>query len=195
MAGKIRQSFCNGYFTTANAAEQQVGGVFMLPKFMLELSPEAIRLLFELNGEPCVIGDVTPSVKNLASAMAALRYLATRISKPPIVTMTSVPRGYVLYKTVKGDLAQDVTEQEVIDYICRVAQLSKDAICVDWVVDGSIIHIAAIEKLTLLEAGDFSKQHGFVTAVFTSYVPTGKFPRKPVFRDPNPPTPLRLTQC
>ncbi len=153
----------------------------MLPKFTLELSPESVRLLFELHGEPCVIGDVTPSRKDLASAMAALRYLATRISKPPIVTMTSVPHGYVLYKTVKGDLAQDATEQEVIDYICRVAQLSKDVICVDWVLDGSVIHIAAIEKLTLLEAGDFAKQHGFDTAVFTSYVPTGKFPRKPVF--------------
>ncbi len=165
----------------------------MLPKFTLELSPEAIRLLFELHGEPCVIGDVTPSSKDLESAMASLRYLATRISKPPIFTMTSVPRGYVLYKRLTIDLAQDVTEQEVIDYICRDTQLSKDVICVDWVVDGSAIHIAAIEKLTLLEAGDFAKQHGFVTAVFTSYAPTGKFPRKPVFRDPNPLKPPRLT--
>ena len=191
MASKIRQSFRDGYFTTGNAAEHQVGGVFMLPKFTLELSPEAIRLLFELHGEPCVIGDVTPSSKDLASAMAALHCLATRISKPPIVTMTSVPCGYVLYKRLKADLAHDITEQEMIDYICRDTQLSKDAICVDWVVDGSVIHIAAIEKLTLLEAGDFAKQHGFVTAVFTSNVPTGKFPRKPVFRDESP---LRLAQ-
>lgn len=187
MVGKIRQSFRNGYFATANAAERLAGGVFMLPKFTLELSSEAIRLLFELHGKPCVIGDVTPSSKHLAAEMAALRLLAIGISKPPIVTTTVVPRGHVLYKRVKLDADQDVTEREVIDYICRTTQLTKDGICVDWVVEESAIHIAAIEKLTLLEAGAFAKQYGFVAAVFTSYVPTGQFPRQPAFCDPNSP--------
>jgi hypothetical protein len=159
----------------------------MQPKFTLELSSEAIRLLFELHGEPCVIGDVTPSSKHLAAEMAALRLLAIGISKPPIVTTTVVPRGYVLYKTVKLDADQDVTEREVIDYICRKTQLTKDCIFVDWVVEESAIHIAAIEKRTLLEAGDFAKQHGFVTDVFTSHSLTGQFPRQPVFNDPRTP--------
>jgi hypothetical protein len=166
---------------------KQASGVFVLPKFTLELSAEAIRLLFDLHGQPCVIGDVTPSSKHLASEMAALRFIATGISKPPIVTTTVVPRGHVLYKTVKLDADQDVTEREVIDYICRTTQLTKDGICVDWVVDGFAIHIAAIEKLTLLEAGDFAKQHGFVTDVFTSHSLTGQFPRQPVFNDPRTP--------
>jgi len=166
----------------------------MLPKFTLELSSEAIRLLFDLNGEPCVLGDVTPSSKHLASEMAALRLFATGISEPPIVTTTVVPRGHVLYETVKLVFDQEVTEPKVIDYICKEAQLDKDGICVDWVADGSHLHIAVIEKLTLLEAGDFAKQHGFVTAVFTSYVSTDKFPRMPVFLDPNSPKKLQFTQ-
>jgi len=62
------------------------------------------------------------------------------------------------------------------------------------VADGSHLHIAVIEKLTLLEAGDFAKQHGFVTAVFTSYVSTDKFPRMPVFLDPNSPKKLQFPQ-
>ncbi|WP_375572784.1 hypothetical protein ABWH93_06715 [Seohaeicola saemankumensis] len=165
----------------------------MQPKFTLELSSEAIRLLFDLNGEPCVLGDVSPSSKQLVSEMAALRLLATEISKPPIVTMAVVPRGHVLYETVKLVFDQEVTEAKVIDYICKEAQLDKDGICVDWVVDGSHLHIAAIEKLTLLEAGDFAKQHGFVAAVFTSYVSTDKFPRMPVFLEPNSPKKLRFT--
>ena len=166
----------------------------MLPKFTLELSSEAIRLLFDLNGEPCVLGDVTPSSKHLASEMEALRLLATGLSNPPIVTTTVVPRGHVLYEKVKLVFDQEVTEPKVIDYICKEAQLDKDGICVDWVVDGSHLHIAAIEKLTLLEAGDFAKQHGFVAAVFTSYVSTDKFPRMPVFLDPNSPKKLRFTK-
>ena len=156
----------------------------MLPKFTLELSSEAIRLLFDLNGEPCVLGDVTPSSKHLASEMAALRLLATEISKPPIVTMTVVPRKHVMYETVKLIFDQEVTTPKIIDYICKETHLNKDDICVDWVVDGSALHIAAVEKLTLLEAGDFAKQHDFVAAVFTSYVSTDKFPRMPVFHDP-----------
>lgn len=166
----------------------------MLPKFTLELSSEAIRLLFDLNGEPCVLGDVTPSSKHLASEMAALRLLATEISKPPIVTTTVVPREHVLYETVKLIFDQEVTAPKVIDYICKETQLDKDGICVDWVVDGSALHIAAVEKLTLLEAGDFAKQHGFVASVFTSYVSTDKFPRMPVFLDPKSPKKLRFTQ-
>lgn len=166
----------------------------MLPKFTLELSSEAIRLLFDLNGEPCVLGDVTPSSKHLASEMAALRLLATGISEPPIVTTTVVPRGHVLYETVKLIFDQEVTETKVIDYICKDAQLDKEGICVDWVVDGSHLHIAAVEKLTLLEASKFARQHGFVAALFTSYVSTDKFPRTPVFLDPNSPKKLRFTQ-
>lgn len=156
----------------------------MLPKFTLELSTEAIRLLFDLNGEPCVLGDVTPSSKHLASEMAALRLLATEISKPPIVTTTVVPRQHVMYETVKLIFDQEVTTPKILDYICKETHLNKDDICVDWVVDGSALHIAAVEKLTLLEAGDFAKQHDFVAAVFTSYVSTDKFPRMPVFHDP-----------
>jgi hypothetical protein len=194
MAGKIRQSFRNGCFATANPAEREAGGVFMLPKFTLELSSEAIRLLFDLNGEPCVLGDVTPSSKHLASEMAALRLLATEISKPPILTTTVVPREHVLYETVKLVFDQEVTAPKVIDYICKETQLDKDGICVDWVVDGSALHIAAVEKLTLLEAGDFAKQHGFVASVFTSYVSTDKFPRMPVFLDPKSPKKLRFTK-
>ena len=164
---------------------KQASGVFVLPKFILELSTDAIRLLFDLHGQPCVIGDVTPSSRHLDHQMAALLGLAARLSKPPIVTTIVVPREHVLYKTVNVDRVQDVTTQEIVDYICGVTQLTKDAICVDWVVAGSAVHIAAVEKLTLLEAGEFAKRHGFVTDVFTSYALTGQFPRQPVFHDSN----------
>lgn len=117
--------------------------------------------------------------------MAALLGLAARISKPPIVTTIVVPREHVLYKTVNVDRVQDVTTQEIIEYICGVTQLAKDAICVDWVVVGSAVQIAAVEKQTLMEAGEFAKRHGFVTDVFTSYVLPGQFPRQPVFHDSN----------
>ena len=166
---------------------KQASGVFVLPKFTLELSTEAIRLLFDLHGQPCVIGDVTPSSRHLDHQMAALLGLAARLSKPPIVTTIVVPREHVLYKTVNVDRVQDVTTQEIVDYICGVTELTKDAICVDWVVAGSAVHIAAVEKLTLLEAGEFAKRHGFVTDVFTSHVLTGQFPRQPVFNDPRTP--------
>ncbi|ARU01869.1 hypothetical protein [Yoonia vestfoldensis] len=163
---------------------KQASGVFVLPKFTLELSTEAIRLLFDLHGQPCVIGDVTPSSRHLDHQMAALLGLAARLSKPPIVTTIVVPREHVLYKTLYVDLTVDLSEHQIVDYICGVTELTKDAICVDWVVVGSAVHIAAVEKLTLLEAGEFAKRHGFVTDVFTSHALTGQFPRQPVFNDP-----------
>jgi hypothetical protein len=164
---------------------KQASGVFVLPKFTLELSTEAIRLLFDLHGQPCVIGDVTPSSRHLDHQMAALLGLAARLSKPPIVTTIVVPREHVLYKTLHVDLTVEFSEHQVVDYICGVTELTKDAICVDWVVVGSAVQIAAVEKLTLAEAGDFAKRHGFVTDVFTSHVPTSQFPRKPMFHDSN----------
>jgi len=166
---------------------KQASGVFVLPKFTLELSTEAIRLLFDLHGQPCVIGDVTPSSRHLDHQMAALLGLASRLSKPPIVTTIVVPREHVLYKTLHVDLTVEFSEHQIVDYICGVTELTKDAICVDWVVVGSAVQIAAVEKLTLAEAGDFAKRHGFVTDVFTSHVPTGQFPRQPVFNDPRTP--------
>ena len=143
--------------------------------------------MFDLRGQPCVIGDVTPSSLHLAAQMAALLGLATRISKPPIVTTIVVPREHVLYTKLNVDLTIGLSERQIVDYICGVSQLTKDAICVDWVVAGSGVHIAAVEKLTLLEAGEFARRHGFVTDIFTSHAPTGQYPRQPVFNDPRTP--------
>lgn len=166
---------------------KQASGVIVLPKFTLELSTEAIRLLFDLHGQPCVIGDVTPSNRHLDHQMAALLGLAARLSKPPIVTTIVVPREHVLYKTLHIELTVALSEHQIVDYICGVTQLAKDDICVDWVVVGSAVQIAAVEKLTLLEAGEFAQRHGFVTDVFTSHALTGQFPRQPVFHDPRTP--------
>jgi hypothetical protein len=149
------------------------------------LSTEAIRLLFDLHGQPCVIGDVTPSSRHLAAQMAALLGLATRISKPPIVTTIVVPREHVLYTKLDVDRAQDINTKVIIEYICSVTQLAKEVICVDWVVVGSVVHIAAVETQTLTEADEFAKRHGFVTDVFTSHALTGQFPRQPMFHHSN----------
>lgn len=158
----------------------------MHPQFTLDLSLEAIRLLYDLHGEPCVIGDVAAFGDDLPVRMAKLLSLAAKLSTPPIGTTLVVPREHVLYRTVRLDMAREVQEQDVIEFICREQQFNKDEICVDWVIDGSEIHIAAVEKLTLLEANDFAQQHGFVPTLFTSSVRNGKFPRKPRFSVPIP---------
>jgi hypothetical protein len=117
--------------------------------------------------------------------MAALLGLATRISKPPIVTTIVVPREHVLYTKLNVDLTIGLSERQIVDYICGVSQLTKDAICVDWVVAGSVVHIAAVETQTLTEADEFAKRHGFVTDIFTSHAPTGQYPRQPMFHHSN----------
>ena len=158
----------------------------MHPQFTLDLSLEAIRLVYDLHGEPCVIGDVAAFGDDLPVRMGKLLSLAAKLSTPPIATTTVVPREHVLFRTVRLNMVREVEEQEVIEFVCREQQLNKDEICVDWVVDGSEIHIAAVEKFTLLEANDFAQQHGFVPTLFTCSVRTSKFPRKPRFPVPKP---------
>ena len=158
----------------------------MHAQFTLDLSLEAIRLLYDLHGAPCVIGDVAVFGDDLPVRMTKLLSLAAELSTPPIPTITAVPREHVLYRTVRLDMAREVQEQDVIEFICREQQFNKDEICVDWVIDGSEIHIAAVEKLTLLEANDFAQKHGFVPTLFTSSVRNGKFPRNPRFPVPKP---------
>lgn len=167
-------------------AEDQAGAVSMHPQFTLDLALEAIRLLYDLHGEPCVIGDVAVFGDDLPLRMTKLLSLAAKLSTPPIPTTTVVPREHVLYRTLQLDMAREVEERDVLDFVCRELQLNKDEICVDWVIDGSEIHIAAVEKLTLLEANDFAQKHGFVPTLFTSSVRNGKFPRKPRFPVPIP---------
>ena len=158
----------------------------MHPQFTLDLSLEAIRLLYDLHGQPCVIGDVAAFGDDLPVRMAKLLSMAAKLSTPPIATTLVVPREHVLYRTVRRDTAREVQEQDVIEFTCRDQQFNKDEICVDWVSDGSKIHIAAVEKLTLLEANDFAQKHGFVPILFTSSVRNSKYPRKPRFPVPKP---------
>lgn len=158
----------------------------MHPQFTLDLSFGAIRLLYELHGEPCVLGDVAAFGDDLPARMAELRSLAATLSTPPIATTLVVPREHVLYRAVRLNIAREMEERDVLELVCREQQLNKDELCVDWVVNGSEVHIAAVEKLTLLEAHDFARQHRFVPTSFTSSVRNSKYPRKPRFPVPKP---------
>ncbi|PXW65580.1 hypothetical protein C7964_11919 [Loktanella sp. PT4BL] len=158
----------------------------MHPQFTLDLSFGAIRLLYDLHGEPCVIGDVTAFGDDLPVRMVKLLSLAATLSTPPIATTLVVPREHVLYRKVRLNIDRDVEERDVLEFVSREQQFNKDELCVDWVVDGSEVYIAAVEKLTLLEADDFARQHGFVPTLFTSSVRNSKYPRKPRFPVPKP---------
>ena len=158
----------------------------MHPQFTLDLSFGAIRLLYDLHGEPCVIGDVAAFGDDLPARMAKLCSLAATLSTPPMATTLVIPRELVLYRTVRLNMAREVEKGDVLEFVCREQQLNKDELCVDWVVDESEVHIAAVEKLTLLESHDFARQHGFVPTLFTSSVRNSKYPRKPRFPVPKP---------
>lgn len=153
----------------------------MWSEFTLDLSPEAVRLLYDWNGQPCVLGDVTPSSRKLVEEMAELLSLACQISRPPIVTTIVIPRGLVLYRTMKLDTDRAATEQQVIGHICKETKLTVDDLCVDWVQEEAEVRIAAIEVLTLMEAAKFAEGHGFVPHIVTSHAPKNRFPRKPRF--------------
>lgn len=95
----------------------------------LETSDRAIRLLYDLKGEPTVLGDTSTSVPQLSRKMTELHVIAQRIVKGAVMAIIVLPSDHVLFRALGASFTSHADQDCETERIL-VKKLDREDVCI-----------------------------------------------------------------
>lgn len=154
----------------------------MKPQFALKFTDTSIMLLHRAAGNWAEVGETPIDTPDLAAAMAKLRDAALKLAPDGFTSELIIPDSQILYTEITPTGAPDADRSGIIaQALARQTPYRADEIAFDWLESEDSIKVAAVARLTLQEAEDFARQHGFNPARFTAAPDQATFAKAPQF--------------
>lgn len=159
----------------------------MKPGFALSLSFEGIALLHRVAGEWQLIGEVAPDAPDLDAALADLRERALALEPDGPHCKIIIPDEQVRYLSVEtGTVDLETRDQLVRAALEGATPYAVADLRYDISVQGSLAHVAAVARETLVEARKFALTHGYVPVSFAASPKDKAFAGEAFFGDADP---------
>lgn len=154
--------------------------------FALETSNEAIRLLYDLKGEPTVLGDASTSDPQLNEKMTELHAIAQRLVKCTVLATIVLPTEYVLFQALSARFSSQADQDWEVEKILLEKQLKREDVSVHCRQTAERLYVAIVERQTLREAARFAAAHRFWASRFIARPPRKVQEHPFVFPSPDP---------
>lgn len=154
----------------------------MKPRFALDLSNEAIRLLERQAEGWAEIGSADLSDPRLDRRLATLRSKAEAQAPDGFCTKLILPNSQILYMTLDapGPDAQ-ARRAQIRRALEGRTPYGVDDLTFDWSGSGPSVRVAVLANVTLDEAETFAEAYGFRPAAFVAVPQDGAFGGEPFF--------------
>lgn len=154
----------------------------MKPRFALDLSNEAIRLLERQAEGWAEIGSADLSDPRLDRRLATLRSRAEAQAPDGFCTKLILPNSQILYMTLDapGPDAQ-ARRAQIRRGLEGRTPYAVDDLTFDWSGSGASVRVAVLANVTLDEAETFAEAYGFRPAAFVAVPQDGTFGGEPFF--------------
>lgn len=154
----------------------------MKPNFALSLSYEGIGLLHRSFPGWKRVGEVGLDSPDLATELSALRETAEQIHGAAFHTKLIIPNDQIKYLSIANNALDDNERDELILAALEGATpYAVNELVYDWVLSGDAIKIATVARETLVEAEDFTVEHGFSPLSFVAIPESEDFAQEPFF--------------
>ena len=154
----------------------------MKPRFALDLSNDAIRLLERQAEGWAEIGCADLSDPRLDRRLATLRSLAESLAPEGFCSKLILPNSQILYMTLAAP-GPDAQARRI--QIRRALEgrtpYAVDDLIFDWSGSGPSVRVAVLANVTLEEAETFAEAYGFRPAAFVAVPQDGTFGGEPFF--------------
>ncbi|MEX0364908.1 MAG: hypothetical protein AB3N22_02485 [Ruegeria sp.] len=153
----------------------------MKPGFALSLSIEGISLLHRAEGGWRSVGNVPVDTADLNGAMHKLRERALELADD-LRCKVIIPNDQIRYLSVEtGDQPDDERQFLIEAEVATATPYELDKLVFDTVDEGSRTYVAAVTRMTLIEATGFAVQYGFEPVSYVAIPEPEEFPGEPFF--------------
>lgn len=154
----------------------------MKPGFALTLSDDGIRLLHRTSRGWMLVGDADLEDAGVEDSLRFLRKTAAALAPEGVASKLVLPNSQILYTEVAAPGPDETARRAQIEAaLAEQTPYPVEELAYDWSGTGETVKVAAVTRLTLVEAESFAEDHGFNPLCFVAIPEADQFDGEPFF--------------